>query len=867
MPTSRRALLITLVAILALSAAYAERPVRKPQESFAPYWTAEPGWDTELQLKNNLTSGPLTVTPVLRLASGEEIPLDSVTIPSNVSVSVWVNEQLLKHSPSVLNLPGSYGSVVFRFTSLSAGNLYATAAPSLYDGPIVFPVLAHPASRSFKGNGPGSLEGIWWQPRAGLNDVLIIGNSSEKKIGGTLSLSDASGKRWSEALVLAPRQTMRMATSELLQKAGLSGTYGGISFEVPALASAVDGVHFMYNEAAKFSASLEMSRRDPNSTLLERAGKNAKQWIMRAPMLALRTPDLAIGLPPGTVLQPTIFVRNTTAKNIAAEITLNWHGPSGKGEAKLPELHLGPFATQQLQIGPMQTELGIPDNANWGLVSLTTDALPDDLIAIATSRDTSGRYGAEARLAGGLGDYFAGGEWRADATHNEIAAVTNIGPEATDALLTLHYDNGEKKYEMQQTIQPGDQMWVNLAELIRNRVPDRKGNILPVDVSAMTYDLRDLTAGSHSLTANALSVDKRMGFSVHHNYPVCCPYSGVGWSPGVFDVVIDGTDFGEIGGFNYCTNELVNISYDFNDWWSANPAIATVANTGKITGLATGTTTASASGYVLEGCDDVVPVQVNAPVTVQPQITAVNQVYGAQGFVPMRSSTVSDGDNYISYTATCSPSNGDFSWTTNSSNVTLENTTGPTVTVYSAKASTSRNDTSIQVTCSLNGETSAAVAATLTVQQPTKVLKTGTDQTSSEATCPVGGTTGCGINPGRTFTYQVQDQLTPSNAINAQLDFFDGISTVSGSNGCNLTSYTTTCPSNSSCGKLTGTKGTFPEQLSICAAACISGGKCVGRCAGGPTQANQTWTVNGYPLSTDIKALTYNCASVLVNGQ
>jgi hypothetical protein len=67
--------------IVTASAAYAEKPVRNPQESFAPFWTSEPGWDTELQLKNNLSSAPLTVTPVLRLASGEEIPLDAVTIP------------------------------------------------------------------------------------------------------------------------------------------------------------------------------------------------------------------------------------------------------------------------------------------------------------------------------------------------------------------------------------------------------------------------------------------------------------------------------------------------------------------------------------------------------------------------------------------------------------------------------------------------------------------------------------------------------------------------------------------------------------------------------------------------------------------
>ena len=34
--------------------------------------------------------------------------------------------------------------------------------------------------------------------------------------------------------------------------------------------------------------------------------------------------------------------------------------------------------------------------------------------------------------------------------------------------------SSEQKYEMQQTLQPGDQMWVNFADLIRRRVPDRK---------------------------------------------------------------------------------------------------------------------------------------------------------------------------------------------------------------------------------------------------------------------------------------------------------------------------------------------------------------------------------------------------------
>jgi hypothetical protein len=117
----RRCLFLLL--LFSANIAQAGQPAPKPQELFASYWTSEPGWDTELQLKNNLASGSLTVTPVLRLSSAQEIALDPVTIAANDSVSVWVNMGLLKHSPDLLSQPGSYGSVAFRFSALDARNV------------------------------------------------------------------------------------------------------------------------------------------------------------------------------------------------------------------------------------------------------------------------------------------------------------------------------------------------------------------------------------------------------------------------------------------------------------------------------------------------------------------------------------------------------------------------------------------------------------------------------------------------------------------------------------------------------------------------------------------------------------------------
>ncbi len=596
----------------------------KAFEQHAAYWSSEPGWDTELQLKNNLAAASLTVTPVLRLVSGQEIPLDPLTIPPNASVSRSVNEGLLTHAPNLLNQPGSYGSVVFRFASHDAMNLHAAAVVTISGQPIAFLSSAHPAGPAaapLRGNGPGSLEGIWWQPRSGLQDILAISNSSEKTVNGNLSLFDASGKQWSEALSLGPHQTRRMATSDLLQEGGLSGSYGGISFAVTASADAVDAVHFMFDEATKFSLSLDLSSRDPNATVRDRTGSLGTLWTMRAPMLALSTPDPALGLPSGTVLQPAILVRNTTSKKISASLTLSWRGDSGKGQTNLPELELAPFATQQLQIGAIQKQLGIPNDAHWALVTLSANALPDDLIALASSRDSSGRYHLETKFSGDRGGSFAGGEWRADATHNEIVAITNVGAKATNALLTLHYDNGGKKYELQQIIQPSDQMWVNLTELIHNQVPDRNGDALPADVSSVTYDLQDLTPAGNSLTASTLAVNNTLGNQVIPDCPSCCGDSSVFFTPATVDCLVDGTCPLTVYGVNSCSGTDVNLDGDFPTWGSDNSSIATVTR-GMVRGVAAGTTTAYAIGDVPDpgvqacGCPLYHEVQLNAPVTV-----------------------------------------------------------------------------------------------------------------------------------------------------------------------------------------------------------------------------------------------------------
>jgi len=181
-------------------------------------------------------------------------------------------------------------------------------------------------------------------------------------------------------------------------------------------------------------------------------------------------------------------------------------------------------------------------------------------------------------------------------------------------------DNGQKSYEMQQAVQPGDQVLVNVAELIRTRVADRKGNVLPADLSFGTYDVKDLGSGHGSLSVGALVLDQTWGYrAAAVPSPDCCGFGAPVIDPSAVDLSVGGVESVGVDALDQCTNEEESIFTDITTWWSGNITIAQVT-TGQVTGVSPGTTTANGSGEILE-CygnteyfQDVAP---SAPVTVQ----------------------------------------------------------------------------------------------------------------------------------------------------------------------------------------------------------------------------------------------------------
>jgi hypothetical protein len=162
---------------------------------------------------------------------------------------------------------------------------------------------------------------------------------------------------------------------------------------------------------------------------------------------------------------------------------------------------------------------------------------------------------------------------------------------------------------------------VNLAQLVRQRIPDRKGNSLPVDVSSVTYDLRDLTPAGHGLTTSELSVDSTWGVrAVQPPCPECCGVRVDGFVPDPIDLTSGNTDTVAIDGVNACNGYLTVLTGDFSFWSTNNASIAT-ATSAHFHGVAAGETTGYANGLINIGgacACNFVPAQTYVPIYVGP---------------------------------------------------------------------------------------------------------------------------------------------------------------------------------------------------------------------------------------------------------
>jgi hypothetical protein len=91
------------------------------------------------------------------------------------------------------------------------------------------------------------------------------------------------------------------------------------------------------------------------------------------------------------------------------------------------------------------------------------------------------RYGAQTPFSDQMALHWAGSLWEYDAQHDSLITAGNGGTKPLQAQLTIYYNQGSHKYELEQSLQPDEQRWIDVGKLIREhrsgqerkRSPDR----------------------------------------------------------------------------------------------------------------------------------------------------------------------------------------------------------------------------------------------------------------------------------------------------------------------------------------------------------------------------------------------------------
>jgi len=554
-----------------------------PQSVSAAYWTLEPGWNTDLEMRNNLRSRELTITPVLRIASGQELSLAPVTVAPQHVVSLNLRN-LAQEDARILNYSGSFGSAVFRFSGMSAVNVFAATIVRHEGEPIDFHFDADEAGATYYKM--GGLEGVWWLPVRSSTDYLILSNPSEKALSGSLFLSTLSQNR-RVPISIGAGQTKRVNIRQALGPSNISAI-GGLTLSLPGNES-LSATQIVFDEVTGLAAIMKLFDRDPDD--------KPTNHVLRAPMMALSQPDYGLGFPNGTRLIPHVFLRNAGVTQMQVALTVDWRSETQTGELAPPALTLSPGEVRVVSLMEPQKSGQIPANANWGVVNLSYAGRRADLVAVATSYDQNHRYGLQTPFSENVSQKWAGGMWHVDSTHNTLITTGNAGTEPTTAEVTLFYNGGKRRYRLQKMLPPGQQLWLDVGRLIHDQLPDSDGNTLAPDTMTGSYELRDLdhqTVGQ--LYEGKLVIDKTYGHAAY-GCGTCCGYGIPTLLPDPFGGPAGINNIDEMDSVEQCGGDTVDLADDAYDWNSSNTAVATLP-TKTLHTVATGSATGNATVYV-----------------------------------------------------------------------------------------------------------------------------------------------------------------------------------------------------------------------------------------------------------------------------
>jgi hypothetical protein len=689
---------------------------------------------------------------------------------------------------------------------------------------ILFTVLSQPR--------PYTSEAVWWIPRGG-SALIALGNSSAQPVHANLNFSEGV----SRSIDIAPFATeiIRPRSQELSLLAQNRGKGEAVTINYTGAAGSLIPTGFVSSSDGKFTSLIRFYN---------------TPGVVQPDLFAtnLRLKDS----------QPHLILRNTSSGSITARPKFLTSTGIDVETFKLSPIKLAPYEVTEVNLKPLMAAADSRADLETVSVHVANSGAAGSLVGAlySTNMKTGVTYDVPLRDSGPPNASAGAYPVRLDGDYTTVLSITNVGKKPGRFSLQINYQGGAYVLDA-ISVNQGQTKTYDIRKLRDEQTLDREGNPFPLAMETGQIRWSMLGDGSTRMTGRAEVVSIRDGVSSSYSCGICCPYSHFdGW-------IIPSVTSGLIGGtMQFTAKERQRDCYGnlfgpynagvVDSWWSDDATVATVSYNGLGTGVGSGTTSVWASWTTdtwMEDlnsmCEDTQGTEMQAgDMTVRPSV-----VISGPTSVVLDTSGEPGVNKSIQLIGTGNPSGGTFSWSTNSSNVTLSNTSSDTVTVTSANASSARNDVTITLVYAVNGQGNSATKQ-ITVVKPTFI------KFESQSTDPTGRNCGTYNSYLTQRFYSVWDQFSPAGQITG-VNYFINES---------FSNRSTTCP------PYVGVVGggiyqvLAPDSFSYCNDNCRNGGSCV-------QSADQSITVNGFPVSISIggtlyprNSVTWTCSSVIVVG-
>jgi hypothetical protein len=459
--------------------------------------------------------------------------------------------------------------------------------------------------------------------------------------------------------------------------------------------------------------------------------------------------SVGYSLTPGAYPYSTaVALANFSSEQSQVKISFHKTGVNGTVSTTTKNVVLAPRSSLQVPLGQLNMKV-----TDVGSLVAAGDKNPGDLMAKIVSDSDSAPNQLEQLAKDGL-DYRNGGShpWTLqDNARSDLILFNHSAQSQPFNVLVVTEDGAQ--WSKQVILAPLETRTISVGDMIRNKIPDTLGRILPITAWSGTvswYTSGVGTASGHVLVRNEASSSAE-SFSCGQTYVTCgaeleidgLPFTVGGGGTGVVqaDICVDYTGMWECDGPFAFTGSPFAVT----GWSSDNPSVVSVINGGQ-------------DGYLSAHS----PGTANIDVSIMDQYGCGADGYGTALVVPSIAGSGSNsgspfdlwyfsGQNPSGFSTSITLSSDGGSGTTwavtsGSNQVTLSSTSGAQITVTSSGTNFSASSNDVSITATVNGVQSSPYV--LTTHKPYRLV-------------PVDIFNNCNSNYGYVtqITYVIQDQL------------------------------------------------------------------------------------------------------------